>query len=403
MYDSIKGELYKVVEGVGRRAISDVISYANSSIHNMYGKRYGNFDHYSSSKRVKRSSYGGGSYKGKLVPGCSYGNKTLKSKPCVVTHKELSSTVTDPDVCFITIGVNYEHLTREICKAMLYVVMKESGDNIVNYADVIGYAGRLDIAYFTAPTSTTLTVDMSITWLSSTTFGAVATSLFTWFQNLASGSVIKIKKISVLDTNNAVATYKSQVDMSALYLNIDLYQTLLVQNITDGSGATDDQTTSVNANPLYCNVYDANSNIVYQKGRNTDASFLPWVHYNDSYPEVQTRTAAANFPAGATINQLGDFFINAKRKYRAVIQPGAMQKVHLAHHYNGYINNLIMKMVDPVTGYNLPSFIPGKQRIIGFDKMIKNGQAVEVAYELNQKSAVSYKLKNKRQIVPLFE
>ena len=356
------------------------------------------------SKKRKRKVAFGGTYKGKLVPKLTYGTQKLKQRPVVVTHKETNGTVTDPDVAFVGIGVNYEFVCRELCKAIVHCVFKEYGINVSNYDDRAFFVGRLLLNHWSQPASTAIT-NTAVAIVSTDSFNAIATSVFNALQGLPTGQVAKFKEFVLEDQANAVNVRDTHIDASGLYMEVSIYAALLLQNITDGSGATDDQTTSVNANPLYINVYDSNSNIVYQKSRDaaTLATYTPWVHYNDTYPEVFTKVAATQFPAAQRPNQVADFFSNAKMKYKRIMQPGSMKKVQLVHHFSGNFNKLYKTFADPFSGYTSVTHQKGKQRIVAFDKMINTGEDVSVAYEMNQKTSTKYTYKPAKEIVPQYE
>ena len=80
-----------------------------------------------------------------------------------------------------------------------------------------------------------------------------------------------------------------------------------------------------------------------------------------------------------------------------------MRKVQLTHHIKGNFNYFFTCFNDIFTGVADPVRLKGYTRIIAFDKMLNSGENVNVAYEMNQKSIVKYKIGTKRDIVPLFE
>lgn len=359
--------------------------------------------------RTRRQSFTGhgGPYTGGMVPSLSYGSSRLGGKPCLVIHREQVGLTSDPDVVYLGLGCNYERIWRDICKTIMAAILSERKIAVVNWDNACNINGIVELVYYQFPTSTAITTATALTFTNTSTPNTMATSLNAFFQTFLDG-VHKIKEIRMTDTSNVGVTLPVQMSASNLKIHINCYQTLLVQNQTLGASA--DATaaasaTAVASNPLYCGIFDSNSNIVYQKDRNNtnDVSWVPWVHWDDAFPEVIERVAAAQFTQ--IPNQVSNIFSNAKQTYKSLLQPGEMKKISLTHRFSGYLNSLI-KQFQAIASVNNTNIMPmpGKQRIIAFDKMLdQESTPVNVAWELNQKIVSRYSYKKITSTVPQYE
>lgn len=359
-------------------------------------------------RRRKKIGVTGGVYTGKLVPDCKWG-KAKAMKPKLRMLKEFSGTTTDPEVVFIGMGVNYEDLLKNVTKLIVHAIFSMCGYNITNYDLGLNFEGNLAVIYYNSPTAVSIS-SFNVAITNNQTVNDIANTMWTALNtNFGGGNgAHKLKTFRLLSTRNAVDQLMGQFSASNLKIPMQVYQTVLVQNQTKGAiEASDNQTTNVAANPLHIGVFDANGNIVYEKDRSNDipTGWKPWITYNDSYPELYLRDTA-NWVVGQRPNQVASIFSNAKQKYRAILQPGEMKKIKLVHRFSGNVNYWYSKfyriVADDVS--SLPVPLPGKQRIIAFDKMLDDGATpVLVGYEMNQQTSGSWKYKKPKNIVPVFQ
>lgn len=360
-------------------------------------------------RKRSRPSGQGGPYTGKMVPSLSWGKSTLRSKPSLVVHREQVGTSSDPDVVYLGLGPNYERIFRDFCKCVIAAILAERKIAVVNWDNPCNINGIVELVYYQDAASTGTTTATALTFTNVSTANTMASSLYTFFQTLVN-NVHKFKEIRMTDTSNAAVTLPVQMSASNLKIQINCYQTLLVQNQTLGSTADATAAASsgaISSNPLYVGVFDANSNIVYQKDRSNinDASWEPWAHWDDAFPEVIVRTAASQFVTGTIPNQVSNIFANAKQTYKAILQPGEMKKINLTHNFSGYFNSL-MKQFQDISTLSHATIMPmaGKQRILAFDKMIdQTTTPVNVAWELNQKIIGRFSYKKITNTVPQYE
>lgn len=350
-----------------------------------------------------------GVYTGKMVPPLSYGNKVKMTKPKLIALKEDTGKVTDPEIVWVGLGVNYSELILSACKLLAHCIFSKANYHIANYDNTIGFVGNIRYEYYLSPLVTTPSA-RTVNIVAGDSLNDVGLNLFTDFRTFSTiNGPHKFKEIFLVSTSNLQPQTLCTLNCSSLYVNLGVYQTLLLQNETlagDSSANTD----NVASNPLQISVFDSNSNIVYQKQR-VDAAlptWEPWLHYNNTYPEIFTRTATNQFGADQRPNQLSKIFSNAKQTYRAILQPGEMKKVQLRHKFSGNWNNWLSTFffifANDGTTDIAPCALPGKSRIMAFDKMISTGDSqTTVGYELNQQVSGSYRYKKPKDIVPQYD
>lgn len=359
-------------------------------------------------KYNKRNRKTMGVYTGKLVPNVQFGRNLLKGKPAVKELKEIAGQKDDDNVVYIGIGLNYENLLENWFRLLCHALFSKANFQVNNYDNDIPIlaSSRIDTIYYTGVTTTAIASDSTALVVNETLNGAASKMRISWTAFTSPSGVHKIKEIRLYNgSTNMVAT----ISGSNLQLSLSVYQTVLLQNQTL-SATAGTNTDDVSANPLHIGVFDSNSNIVYQKNRdNTDiTTWKPWLHYNDVYPEIFAYGAKDQFDfVGTTIipNQVSNMFSNAKQTYRALLQPGEMKKIKLVHHFNGNINKW-MKFFWRIIAddaSDLPIEMPGKQRIIAFDKMLdQDASKVIVGYEMNQQTSGKWKYFISKNIVPIY-
>lgn len=359
---------------------------------------------------ASRDALFGGPYAGKLCPSLVFGKNKVKGKSQMVVHKEVKGTAQDDNVVYLGIGINYEDLMRKVVTLMVHCLMKKANFWITNFdTTFLVTAGQIRLVYYNTPTATA-TSSLSIATTTASTINSMGAALWAAINStfVISSGTNKLKEL-YFDTQNVNTNLQAGLSLSNLKICFKVTQALLIQNQTTGSVATELESTSVTANPLYCSVFDANSNIVYQRDRNNvaHATWEPWIHFNDSFPELFVRTAANQFDAGVRPNQCSNIFANAKRSHNGLFQPGEMKKIQLIHNIGGYVNwwfTEFWNLAQNDVGID-PSNHPGKQRILSFDKMLNQDAAIKVtiAYELNQVLRGKYYYKPTNNIVPQYE
>ena len=359
--------------------------------------------------RNQGSYYGGftgGNYVGKMCKKVSYGKKKLKGRADCIGKNEIKGSVTDPNVTFVGFGVNFQNVWLYAVRAIVKRLFSLAGISILNWDNAIDGTFQIQYTYYSTPVVTAVSA-RTISPAANASGRVIADDLVADFQAFVlASSAHKIKEFKLLD--NTGATLKTIAWMSGSNLDIEvrISQALLVQNVTV-SGSSNSSTDSVEANPLFVNVFDSNSNIVYQKERGDFdlLTWLPWTTYNNVWPSVYTRTAAANFPVGQVPNQVAKFFSNAKQTSKSILQPGKMKKIQSFHVYGGNVNKWLKTFYEVIAlDGNNPFPMPCKHRIVAFDKMLNQdtGNGVTVAYELNETITSISKYHKPKNTVPLY-
>lgn len=397
----------EVVRPLAYRVINDTLNYGYDEAKNYIRKRTRAPDPVLSKKRYKLhgavSTVAHGVYTGKLCPPLYGPSGKLKKKPCLVEHREINGVVTDPNVCFVGMGYNYQRIIDKFFEVLMFCICSKGGLDISNYDNEV--YGTFSVSYdYYGSSIATATSSRTVNFVTNSSLKTMASALKGDMVAVFGSNVHKIKEFRFFDSANIASAPMCTMSASNIYLEISVKNALLIQNQTL-SGESGDSVTAVNANPVILNVHDSTSNIVYEKTRRNidDLSWQPWVCFNNTYPEVYVRVAANQFTN--LPNQISDFFSNAKVSYRRVLQPGEMKKIQSGYTFKGYVNQWFKDFREQIAaaGGGNPIGMRGGQRICSFDKMIDNETAgVAIAYELNSVLTGKYKYKKTTNIVPLY-
>ena len=363
--------------------------------------------------KMKRKSYAfaphyvGKTFSGRTKFGDKYNRKYIES---FVEKTEINSTVSDTDVVYVGIGINYEKITTGVCRTILKCLLDVSGQKITDFnAEVIG-TYRINFVYYQEITSTSITT-------ATITLGGANQTLFAMANTLKAGIVtsmpISVPLISSIELQQITDggtgyTTVSHINANQLKIQCVTSQALLIQNRTLGTdaGATDVDYSALNVtnNPICGYVWSKKGNIINPKVKSetTNATYKPFCTYDDSLPEVFNRKGSEQWVNSP--NQLAQTMESCNSFGKFVLQPGQMKKINQSIVWKKHLNWYFQTFFAVFAADN-PSVHkrPGNIKLLGFDKMLAgDSPEITIGYELNQTTRFDYYIKKDEKTLPIY-